>query len=80
MTPDERDRLLRLELNAENQGFAIDRVSDKVDGLGDKVDALLKAAHMGQGAWWLLLRIGAVLAALIAAAAWLIDKIPLPHR
>jgi hypothetical protein len=32
------------------------------------------AASMGKGAWWLLLKIGAVLTAIIGALTWVIDK------
>ena len=79
MSPEERDRLLRLELNAENQAMSVDRISDKVDRLDGKVDDLLKAAHMGQGAWWLMLRVGAVITAVISAAVWIFDRFS-PHK
>lgn len=67
MTPDERDRLLRLEIdNASNKQTLV--------AIEAKVDDLLKAAHMGAGAWWLLLRIGAVLSVILGGAAWLAEK------
>lgn len=82
MTPDERDRLLRVELNAANQAMSAERISDKVDRLDAKVDELLKAAHMGQGAWWALLRVGAVLvaaatavSAVATAGVWVLEKL-----
>jgi hypothetical protein len=74
MTPDERDRLLRLEVNAANTEKSVERMSDKVDGLDAKMDDLLRAAHMGQGAWWLILRIGAVLTAVGTAGAFIYEK------
>jgi hypothetical protein len=75
MTPDERDRLLRLEVNAANTEKSVERMSDKVDGLDSKIDDLLKAAHMGKGAWWLMLRMGAVIVAIGTAGAWIFDKL-----
>jgi hypothetical protein len=74
MTPEERDRLLRLEVNAANQEKSVERMSIKVDVLDGKMDDLLRAAHMGQGAWWLILRIGAVLAAVGTAGAFIYEK------
>lgn len=32
------------------------------------------AANMGKGAWWLLLKIGAVLMAVVGFFTWLLDK------
>ena len=68
MTPDERDRILRLEIdNASNKQTLV--------AIEAKVDDLLKAAHMGAGAWWLLLRIGAVLTVILGGVAWLLEKL-----
>lgn len=41
-----------------------------------KLDKLLEAAAMGRGAWWAILKVGGVLAAMIAAAAWVYDHWP----
>jgi hypothetical protein len=62
------ERLARLEIQVEN-------LKEDIQGIGKKVDELVKAAHMGRGAWWLLLRIGVVLATVAGAIAWLIDKV-----
>lgn len=81
MTPDERDRLLTLEINARNQDMSIARMAGQMDDMAAKLDELLKAAHMGQGAWWVILRIGAGLtavaaafAAVVSAVVWALEK------
>lgn len=63
MTPDERDRLARLEAITANQDARL----DKIDA---KLDQLLAAANMGKGAWWAILKVGGFITMLIAAAAW----------
>lgn len=68
MTPDERDRLTRLETEVAGMKQWL----QSIDG---KQDELLAAANMGKGAWWIILRIGGVLVVLGGAAAWLIDKV-----
>ncbi len=62
------ERLARLEQRADDR----DAVLIRIEG---KVDALVEAAHMGKGAWWLILRLGAVLTAIVAAGAWLFDRL-----
>lgn len=68
MTPDERDRLARLEADYENLVGWV----KKIDA---KLDQLLEAAAMGKGAWWALLKLGAFLAGLVAMAAGLVALI-----
>ncbi len=64
MTPEER--LARLEARADGT----DKWLQSIDG---KVDELLAAANMGKGAWILLLKLGAVVAAIATVIAWLLD-------
>lgn len=71
MTPEERDRLVKVETKLES-------MDDWLRTIATDVGDIKKAAHMGSGAWWLLLRIGAVLAAIAAAFAWVFDR--LPHK
>lgn len=72
MTPDERDRLRALEVK-------YDSLDDWLRSIDGKVDELRTAAHMGKGAWWLMLRVGAVMAVLAGAVAWGIDHLPRKH-
>lgn len=68
VTPEERDRLARLEATVAGQ-------QKWLEDIDKKLDDLLAAANMGKGAWWVMLRIGGVLVVIGGAAAWLIDKV-----
>ncbi|MFO1080868.1 MAG: hypothetical protein U1E23_09610 [Reyranellaceae bacterium] len=72
MTPDERDRLAKLEQKVEG----LDAWMRSIDG---KLDDVRQAAHMGRGALALALRIGAVIVAVCAAGAWVFDRIVVKH-
>lgn len=55
------------------------RVSALEDGqaaIGQKVDRLLALAERGTGALWLLLKLGALASAIVAAWAWIIQHLP----
>ena len=74
MEPAERDRLLRLEINHENMIMCMQAIERKFDRNAEKLDELIAKANMGQGAWWLILRIGVIIAAMSTGAAWVIDR------
>jgi hypothetical protein len=69
MSPDERERLVRLEEQMRE-------TRANVASMDGKLDQLLEAAAMGKGAWWLLLKVGGVLVLLVGAGAWLVDHFP----
>lgn len=71
MTPEERDRLTRLEQRVEG-------LDAWMKSINAKLDEVRTAAHMGAGAWWIILRLGAVVVAISAVFAWLFDR--WPHR
>lgn len=71
MTPEERDRLVKVETKLES-------MDDWLRTIASDVGEIKKAAHMGSGAWWLLLRIGAVMVVIAGAFAWIFDR--LPHK
>lgn len=50
-------------------------LKEDIKSIDAKVDRLIEAAHMGRGAWWLLLRLGAMLVAIAGVAGWLFDKV-----
>lgn len=69
MTPDERDRLARLE--AEHR-----TLKEWTESIDKKVDRLLEAASMGKGAWWAMLRVGGLMVLVATAGAWIFDHFP----
>lgn len=69
MTPEERDRLTKVEAKLEGQEAWLRAIAADVSEIKE-------AAHMGRGAWVFILRLGAVVAALAAAAAWIFDHLP----
>lgn len=67
MTPDERDRLTRLEADHAS-------LKDWMRSIDAKVDDLRTIASMGRGVLWFCLKAGAVAVAVGALAAWLYDR------
>lgn len=65
-TPEERLAALEARQEGTDAGLR---------DMDDKLDQLLRAAAMGQGAWWAVLKLGGVLVTLGAALIWLGDKI-----
>jgi len=47
---------------------------ERFDRLESKVQALLDAANMGKGAWWLALKIGGLMTVVGSGLAWVIGK------
>ena len=68
MTPEERDRLRTLEVEMNS-------LKDWLKSIDGKLDEIRMAAHMGKGAWLSMLRIGAILAAILGASAWVWDHL-----
>lgn len=62
------ERLARLETKVEGQG-------DWLKSIDNKVDGLVAAANMGKGAWWLILRIGGALTAVVAVIAGIVHAV-----
>lgn len=71
MTPDERDRLTRLEAAKDATDAELAEVKARLSSMDAKLDELLMAKNMGQGALWLLLKIGALATGAIAVATWI---------
>ena len=66
MTPEERDRLARVE--ERTVGF-----DERLDRIETKLDKLVLAAAMGKGAFWLLMKLGGLLVMVAGAVAWAAD-------
>jgi hypothetical protein len=67
MSPDERDRLAKVEQIVAGQQKSLESIEAKLDHL-------TSIADMGKGALWLALKVGGILAMIIAAAWALFDK------
>lgn len=67
MTPDERDRLAKVETKVE----AIERMLAEMDG---KLDTVVSAATFSRGALWAALKIGGFALVVIAALGWAWDR------
>jgi len=48
---------------------------ERFDRLESKVQALLDAANMGKGAWWLALKVGGLMTVIATAFAWVVQKV-----
>lgn len=72
----EIERLVRLEIQQEHMKASLDEIKAGKAETDAKLDQLLAAAAMGQGAWWLLIKLGSVGVALATAGAWLYEHIP----
>ena len=70
-TPEDDRRITRLEVQLE-------LLSTQMIANSIKLDKLVEAATMGRGAWGLILRMGTVMVAVVAAVAWTIDRIHWP--
>lgn len=46
----------------------------QIAAMATKIDALLAAANMGRGAWWLLMKIGGALLVIGTAIAWAVER------
>ncbi len=67
VTPDERDRLAKVETKVE----AIERMLSEMDG---KLDTVVSAATFSRGALWAALKIGGFMLVVVAALGWAWDR------
>ncbi len=65
MTPEERDRLAKLEVKVAG-------ITGELASISSKLDQLIAAANMGKGAWWAVLRLGGLLVVAGSACGWVI--------
>lgn len=70
----------RLEADVAHLKERLDSHEASVDSRLKNIEGYLQeirdAANMGKGMFWLLLKIGAVLSAILAFALWLWEKLP----
>ncbi len=70
MSPEERDRLAKAEQ-------AIVDMRDDIRVIRADTAELKAALNMGRGGFWVLMKLGVVLTAVVAAGAWALDRL---HR
>ena len=58
----------------------VSHLEDSQETILGKLDKLLDAAAMGRGAWWMILKMGGILAALAAGGAWAYDHLFFPGK
>lgn len=78
MTPEERDRLAKLEAQVKGFQTSVDHLRESIQGLTTAVDGLREIAIMGKGMWWLTLKVGGLVVgavALMAAGLTAIEKL-----
>ena len=68
MTPEERDRLVTLEIELK-------AIKELLPNIARDVAAIKDATNMGKGAWIMLVKLGAVLLTVIGAVAWVADTV-----
>lgn len=73
MTPDERDRLVRLEVRLAQLTEQLGTFMTLLSENSKKLDELFGNLQMGRGMWIILIKLGAIVTALAAAAAWMYD-------
>ena len=66
VTPEERDRLAKLEERVRG-------LDETMTGMDEKLDQLIAAANMGRGAWWMILRLGGLMVVMGGAVGWAAD-------
>lgn len=68
----------RLQARQDATDERLDKLEENMDkrltNIEKYVQEIRDAANMGRGAWWLLLKIGAVMMAIVGAVTWFLDK------
>jgi hypothetical protein len=86
VTPDDTRRFAVLEMKVEyleqqaerhekRMVTSMDKLESKLDTLTGAVQRLLDASNMGRGAWWAMVKVGAVLIAIITIVVALYDRL-----
>lgn len=68
----DQERIAKLEAR-------FDSLEDWMKSISTDVKELNKKAHMGVGALWIILKVGAVVAAGAAALAYVLEKLKIIH-
>jgi hypothetical protein len=80
MTPEERDRLTKLETIVEGmrvEQAAAEKENDtRFKAIDAKLDVLIATMNTGKGAWKAVALMGTVILALVSLGAWVYDHLP----
>ena len=72
MTPDQT--LIEMSAKIGALEASVEALQTQSAAMNAKVDALLAAANMGRGAWWLLMKIGGAMLVIGTAIAWAVER------
>jgi hypothetical protein len=67
----ERDKALDDRMDQRDEA-----VDTRLDRMESKIDKLVSVTDMGKGAWWMVVKLGAIAAGLAAAGTWIWDRLP----
>jgi len=57
-----------------------DALEERLDDMSADLKMLVAAANMGKGAWWLLLKIGGLVAVVWMVFTWAVEHVPVIKR
>ena len=69
-------RIAVLENEAKHLRSDIDELKEQLASANEKLDRLVRAANMGEGAWWAATKAGGLILMAVGALAWLLDHLP----
>ena len=69
------ERIAVLENEAKHLRSDIEELKEQIASANEKLDRLIAAANMGQGAWWASVKIGGLLVMAVGAAAWVFEHV-----
>jgi hypothetical protein len=65
--------LARLEVQVSHLASAIDRLSDNLERMENRVSPLERIAERAQSAWWTVTKFAGALAGCVGGAVWLLE-------
>lgn len=58
----------------------VDRLEQKIDALDAKISDLTRIANIGQGALWVTLKLGAIIATIAGVVVWVLSAVSISWR
>ena len=69
------ERIAILETEARHLRADIEELKEQLAAANDKLDRLVRAANMGEGAWWAATKAGGMVLLVIGAVAWVFEHV-----